>query len=382
MPDDEQGSVTALPELTLFLCGDVMTGRGIDQVLSQPGAPKLYESYVKNASDYVTLAERRNGPIPKPVSSTYIWGDALEVLSDVQPDLQVINLETSNTVSNEFWLDKSIHYRMAPRNVSCLRAMNIDCCVLANNHVLDWGYPGLHETLATLGHAGFSTSGAGQNIDMASRPARITVAEKGNVLVFGLADRTSGVPQSWSACKNRAGVNLLRDLSPSSASRVTEAILAAKNAGDTVIASIPWGENWGYEIPTDQTDFAHHLIDMGAADIVHGHSSHHPKAVEIYQHKPIIYGCGDFLNDYEGIGGYEEYRPWFSLMYFVTLNLQSGYVESLEIVPLCVRRMTLEHAKDEGRRWLVKKLNTLGKEFSTQFTLINDRLVLAEPSLC
>jgi poly-gamma-glutamate synthesis protein (capsule biosynthesis protein) len=121
---------------------------------------------------------------------------------------------------------------------------------------------------------------------------------------------------------------------------------------------------------------------MGAADIVHGHSSHHPKAVEIYQHKPIIYGCGDFLNDYEGIGGYEEYRPWFSLMYFVTLNLQSGYVESLEIVPLCVRRMTLEHAKDEGRRWLVKKLNTLGKEFSTQFTLINDRLVLAEPSLC
>jgi poly-gamma-glutamate synthesis protein (capsule biosynthesis protein) len=44
--------------LTIFLCGDVMTGRGIDQVLPHPCAPQIYESYMKSAGGYVTLAER------------------------------------------------------------------------------------------------------------------------------------------------------------------------------------------------------------------------------------------------------------------------------------------------------------------------------------
>ena len=49
--------------ITLFMGGDVMTGRGIDQVLPYPGDPRLYEPYVKDAKDYVVLAEVVNGPI-------------------------------------------------------------------------------------------------------------------------------------------------------------------------------------------------------------------------------------------------------------------------------------------------------------------------------
>ena len=52
--------------LTVFLCGDVMTGRGVDQVLPHPGDPELRESYVDDARAYVDLAERANGPIPRP----------------------------------------------------------------------------------------------------------------------------------------------------------------------------------------------------------------------------------------------------------------------------------------------------------------------------
>ena len=67
--------------LTLFLCGDVMPGRGIDQVLPYPSDPVLYEPYVRDARDYVKLAEAANGPIPKPVDYAYIRGDGLDVLS-------------------------------------------------------------------------------------------------------------------------------------------------------------------------------------------------------------------------------------------------------------------------------------------------------------
>ena len=48
----------------LFLCGDVMTGRGIDQILPHPCDPVLHEDYTQSAIGYVQLAEAANGPIP------------------------------------------------------------------------------------------------------------------------------------------------------------------------------------------------------------------------------------------------------------------------------------------------------------------------------
>ncbi len=81
--------------ITIFLCGDVMTGRGVDQVLPHPSDPRIYESYMGSAVEYVELAEVANGLIHKPVSFSYIWGDALEAFQRVMPDVRIINLETS-----------------------------------------------------------------------------------------------------------------------------------------------------------------------------------------------------------------------------------------------------------------------------------------------
>jgi poly-gamma-glutamate synthesis protein (capsule biosynthesis protein) len=136
--------------LTLSLCGDVMTGRGIDQVLPHPGNPRLHEPYVTDARSYVELAQEKNGWFPVPLTFAALWGDALPAWEQAAPDLRVINLETSITQSEDYWPDKDIHYRMNPENVPCLQAAKLDGCCLANNHVLDWGYAGLRETLETL----------------------------------------------------------------------------------------------------------------------------------------------------------------------------------------------------------------------------------------
>ena len=106
----------------LFLCGDVMTGRGIDQVLPHPGDPQIHEYYMKSALGYVDIAEEVNGPIPRPVDFSYIWGDALGELDRMAPDLRIINLETSVTTSDDFWPHNGINYRMHPENVSCISA--------------------------------------------------------------------------------------------------------------------------------------------------------------------------------------------------------------------------------------------------------------------
>src|SRR4030095_9051281 len=107
-----------LDAVTLFLCGDVMTGRGIDQVLPNPGDPVLYEPFVKSAKDYVRLAERSNGPIPKPIDFAYVWGDAARVLGTFRPVIEVINLETAVPTSGDAWPGKTVHYRMHPANRS------------------------------------------------------------------------------------------------------------------------------------------------------------------------------------------------------------------------------------------------------------------------
>jgi poly-gamma-glutamate capsule biosynthesis protein CapA/YwtB (metallophosphatase superfamily) len=69
--------------VTVFLCGDVMTGRGIDQILPHPSDPQIHEAFVSDARTYVALAEEVNGPIPQPVELSYIWGDALAELQHV-----------------------------------------------------------------------------------------------------------------------------------------------------------------------------------------------------------------------------------------------------------------------------------------------------------
>ena len=123
--------------VTLFLCGDVMTGRGIDQILLHPGEPHLYEPYMRSALGYVQIAEQVGGSIGRPVDFAYIWGDALAEFDRVRPQARIINLETAVTAAEDAWQGKDIHYRMHPATVPCLSTARVDCCALANNHVLD-----------------------------------------------------------------------------------------------------------------------------------------------------------------------------------------------------------------------------------------------------
>ncbi len=364
MSQNRQPGLASTQHITLFLTGDVMTGRGIDQILPHPSEPQLYEPYVRDARDYVRLAEDANGPIPVPVDHAYIWGDALAELARVAPDRRIINLETSVTRSNRYWPGKGINYRMHPANIACLTAIGVDCCVLANNHVLDWGYDGLHETIRTLNRVQIKTAGAGKDQQTAAAPA-ILSDKIGRVLVFAYGFGSSGVPQDWSATEQRAGINRLPDLSALSLQRVANDIKMARQPGDIVIVSLHWGGNWGYRIEPEQIQFAHDLIEQGGVDVIHGHSSHHPRAIEVYRGKPVFYSCGDLLNDYEGIGGHEAYRSDLSLLYFVTLERSSGKLVRLEMAAMQIRQFRLNRAISRDSDWLLRRINREGSRFGT-----------------
>jgi len=372
-----QSNIDSQRSVRLFLCGDVMTGRGIDQVLAHPCDPKLHEDYVASAKDYVSLAEQANGPIPRRAEPSYLWGAALDELDRMRPDARIINLETAITHSDDY-ARKGINYRMSPENADCLSAAGIDCCVLANNHVLDWGRSGLLQTLAALERLKIKAVGAGRNATEAAAPAALDLASKARILVFSFGAVTSGIPRSWAATPDNPGVNLLTRLSKADALRAAEYILSVKRPGDLAVVSLHWGSNWGYKIPAEQQLFARTLIDSANVSIVHGHSSHHAKAIEVYHKRLILYGCGDFLNDYEGIRRYEEYRGDLALMYFADIEPATGNLAALEIIPLQIRNFQLNRPSSQDVEWMQQTLRRECLRFGTGIVLYpGDRLVLS-----
>jgi poly-gamma-glutamate synthesis protein (capsule biosynthesis protein) len=290
----------------------------------------------------------------------------LELFERERPSAKIINLETTITRSDTCWQGKEVHYKMNPENIAALTAAEIDCCALANNHTLDWGLPGLLETLDTLEKTQIKYAGAGRSLQEAQRPAILEIGEASRALVFSLGSTSSGIPAEWSALTNRPGLWVLEAQPEDPVHLLAKQISAYRRKGDVVILSIHWGSNWGYKIPSGEKRLARRFVDEAGVDIVHGHSSHHVKAIEVYKQRLILYGCGDFFDDYEGIGGYEEFRGDLGLMYFPEIDAATGELLALRMIPTQIRRFRLNRAANADAQRLDDLLNREGKQFNTR----------------
>ena len=173
------------------------------------------------------------------------------------------------------------------------------------------------------------------------------------------------MPQDWAALARRSGVALLPDLSPARAQRVAAETARVRRPGDRVVVSLHWGGNWGFVLPASHRNFAHRLVELGAADVVHGHSSHHPLPIEVYRGRAILYGCGDLVNDYEGIAPHGSLRSDLGCLYLLALG-DDGALQRLEIVPLQLRRFRLQRADAGARAWLRRVFDEEGRALGTR----------------
>ena len=145
------------------------------------------------------------------------------------------------------------------------------------------------------------------------------------------------------------------------------------------VVSVHWGANWGYDVEADQVRFARRLID-GGVDLIHGHSSHHPRPVEVYRGRLILYGCGDFINDYEGIRGYEEFRDDLRLLYLASVASDTGELATLRMVPMQARKLRLWHASAADSDWLRMVLNRISDRFGSRITRQQDGTLNLQPT--
>jgi poly-gamma-glutamate synthesis protein (capsule biosynthesis protein) len=92
----------------------------------------------------------------------------------------------------------------------------------------------------------------------------------------------------------------------------------------------------------------------------------------VYHGKLIMYGCGDTIDDYEGIGTFEAFRHELRLLYFASVET-TGI--ALQMVPMRMRRMRLERAPDEDAQWLRATVEEMSERFGTRINSAPDGLL-------
>ncbi len=296
-----------------------------------------------------------------------VWGATLERLARL--DGLVANLECCLSDRGQRWPDKSYYFRADPAfAVPALRAAGLSVAGLANNHTLDFGTTALADTRAHLGDAGVAAAGAGPDRSAAVEPA---VVEAGGLTVATVAF-TDQWP-SYAAGEGQPGT-AYAPLDPTVASTrrlVGGALDRARETDpdpDLVVASLHWGPNWETEPDTTQEAFARWLVDRGA-DVVHGHSAHVLQGVEVYRGRPILYDCGDFVDDYVHKEGLHNKR---SALF--ELVVRDGTLDRLRLVPVEIEREAVHPAGAGAAAWLRETMRGRSSAFGTTVERAGDGL--------
>lgn len=315
--------------ITIGLMGDVMIGRGVNTMISARG----YD---------------------------YVWGNLIPVLKST--DLNIANLETAFTTSDDKAF-KMFHFKADPDKVKVITKAGIGIVNLANNHILDFSEQGLFDTLDILAKAGIQYVGAGKNEIEASRPVVMDI--KGiRIGITGITDNEAG----WKATCTTAGTNYIDLTDNNDREKALINIERLSRKTDIVIVSIHWGPNL-IEFPfREHISFAHAMIDHGAT-IIHGHSAHNFKGIELYKNKLILYDTGDFVDDYVVDHALKNDHSFFYI-----LHLNKYGIEKLQLIPVLISDCQVNKATIKESEWSFNQLERLSRQFNTHIN--NDRDII------
>ncbi|HSI74048.1 MAG TPA: CapA family protein [Fimbriimonas sp.] len=239
--------------------------------------------------------------------SDRIWKGIAPVVQ--KADLAVANLEipltdanTATTYKTKEELKRRDQFilKAAPAHAEFIAKAGWDVVGMANNHAMDYGPGGLRQMQALMRKWGIGYAGAGENADIAGKPAVFRTKTGFRVaLVQAMAFVTWGALQKVGpAGVDRPGVNGLSlggILDDSARGRLAEWIGAARQVSDFVIVGFHWGTERKTVPNPYQVGLARMAVDCGA-DIVWGHHPHVLQGAEVYNGRPIFYSAGNLIS--------------------------------------------------------------------------------------
>ncbi|HEY5547766.1 MAG TPA: CapA family protein [Gemmatimonadaceae bacterium] len=322
MSTDEFGEARPL---RIGIAGDVMLGRLVNDVVLERGAG-------------------------------YPWGDLRPTLQSL--DAFLVNLECAITSRVEKWRNgyyRPFHFRADAVALDTLHAGRVDLASIANNHIGDFGPDGLLETIAALDRGGIAHAGAGRDLGAARVPALLHVGGL-RVAVLAFAD----YPDTWAATGSLPGLNFTRvSATDEDFAAVANAIAEARAQADLVIFSIHWGPNMREHPPDEFQQFAHRVVDSGAA-VFWGHSAHILQGVEYRDGAVILYDTGDFIDDYA-----VDRKLRNDLGALFTVDALPHKAVSVSIRPVRIDHMQVNGAQGADHAWVVRRMETLCADFGS-----------------
>lgn len=323
---------------TLGLTGDVMLGRNVDR------------------------RQRSRAPAA-------VWGELQDRLQGV--DGLLINLECCLSTRGTRWTRtyRPFHFRANPEwAIPALEAAGVDCCCLANNHLLDFGEAALLDTIAHLDTAGIAWTGAGRTIDEAIEPAVFSAGDL-RIAVIAFTDNTP----EYGADENSPGVaRIAMSVGNDRMESLVQNALERARAQDPdlVVASLHWGPNM-VEHPADTYEtFGRWLLDQGV-DLIHGHSAHVFQGIERDGDGLICYDLGDFVDDYAVDPDLRNDRG-----FFVTLECVDGEPSELRLLPIEIDNYAVHRATGGVADWARERMRELSAAYGTTYKRDEDELVL------
>jgi poly-gamma-glutamate synthesis protein (capsule biosynthesis protein) len=311
-------------------------------------------------------------------SATAVWGNVLERLRSL--DGLFVNLECCLSTRGQRWTrtHRPFHFRADPDwAVPALEGAGVEWANLANNHLLDYEEVALLDTIDHLDSADIAHSGAGRNAAAASEPARVEVvpgdAEEGRDESDGLrlafVSATDNTPE-FAADRTGPGTAYL-DLADEEAARETmaESLARARELDpDLLVVSLHWGPNMVEEPPDHFRAFGRWLAER--VDLVYGHSAHVFQGIEIYDGTPILYDCGDFVDDYAVDSDLHNDRS-----FLFEVAVEDGEIRSLRLFPTETEGCAVHEAGPEAATWSRSRMRELSAEFGTGFDEEDGELV-------
>lgn len=275
-----------------------------------------------------------------------------------QGDLTIINLECAITSHEQLWhgAQKAFYFGAPPAAADIIKNCGVDLVSLANNHILDFDYAGLLDTLHYLKLNHVKYTGAGRNANEAYQPACLVVKNT----KFGMTAFCDH-QADFAALENSPGMahlahndenKVLEQLHSSLVQMQTEKV-------DWPILSLHWGPNMVLRPSTQFVRIAHAAIDMGYK-IIFGHSAHVFHGIEIYKGYPIIYAAGDLVDDYYVD---TEFKNDHQLLF--EINIQDNVLHHIKLYPVFIANCQTKPADHEQFAFIQQRMKLLCKEFGT-----------------
>jgi poly-gamma-glutamate synthesis protein (capsule biosynthesis protein) len=273
-----------------------------------------------------------------------IYGDLLPILR--RADLRIVNCECALTsTSAAVWKSGAV-FKGEPLHVAGLKAVPFDVACLGNNHVLDFGVAGLHETRRVLARARIRTVGAGLTDAQALAPLSLRVNGQ-RIHVVNISEgedltASTGGPgvYGWDIALAAAQTRALKKL------------------GGVVIVIAHGGLEYVPFPPPYVVAAFRALIEAGA-DCVIGHHPHVPQGIEWWQGRPILYSLGNFV----------FYQPTTlqhrKTGFCVSLRCGHGRVSAIELHPYRITDTGLRCLAAKEARAFSKDLTRLSRPFAT-----------------